>query len=189
VNGPPEEFTFNLVSGPPVPPPNPWVGLAVGLAVIVAVAALARWRARRADQTPPRRRARILWASASGAGAMTAMLVPEQLARNAPFEPSIEFGLLVHFVSMGVLALMLLGTADLLLDAFRPRRSRAWLAIAPLLLAAFVTGTLAATGWLGTVSTEPDPHQLMLVLAGIAAGLTWWSHLPAPANRSAGVFE
>jgi hypothetical protein len=92
--------------------------------------------------------------------------------------------MLAHFGGLSVIAVMLLGTADLLLDAFRPQRTQFWLAIAPPLLTAFTIAMLAGAGWLEPVSFPPDAMQLMLALAALAAGLTWWSYLPAPEWRA-----
>lgn len=172
-----------LMAGPPSDD-HPWIGLAVGAIVLIAAAALA-WRRAHGTAPTPSRSTRIVRAALTCGAAMAAMRAPDEIALGGgPLESAFA-----TFVPVAMLALILLGIADLLLDAFRPHRTRTWLLLAPPLLVVFFVGTLAATGWMDMVSAEADPGEAMLVIAVLAAALTWWSHLPEPGVDVARIFE
>ena len=94
-----------------------------------------------------------------------------------------------NFVGYWLFAAMLVGTTDLVFDAFRPRRSRAWLMLGAPLFAAFIVTILRVTGWTDPLVIPPTRDQAIAVVAALAAGLVWWSWLPASWDPVARVFE
>lgn len=181
------------------PAPEPLVSgallaAAAGLVVLAAVALAVRRRVRRGGSAPAARSRRIVAAGATFGAVLAAMATAADLvapasdwAAGGALERALGLGL--RFGAGALLGALLLGTADLLLDAARPRRTRAWLALAPPLLAGFVVGLLAATGWHGGIGADPGPGLPRLALAGLAGGLVWWSFLPLPGAEVAQLFD
>ena len=174
------------------PSHSPWMLVAVAAVVIVTSFLLAWRRAGRLDSGPPHRIVRIVRASLAFSVASTLMLAAREASRtglgSGLFDPLL-LPLIGKFALLTFVAFVLLGTADLLLDAFRPRRELGWLFFGPLFLVAFVVGILIASGWLDPVSTEGELSVMTLVPALLAAGFTWWSRLPAKNRELAHVFD
>ena len=187
-------LTVSTTGEPGPPPPSPWIGVGIGLVVLAVAIVLVLRHARRPQRMPPRRRVRILVASLAGGAAYLAMLIPLYVyeARDIGALPGLGgFALMlaVHVLIFGALGVPLFGTADLLLDYFRPRRTRAWLALGPLAITAFIVGLLGATGWVRALATAPEGSTSGLILAALIGGLVWWAFLTAPTARVGHVFE
>jgi hypothetical protein len=187
---------FTVISGERPGPEPIWPAVATGAAVLLAAAALAWWRRRAPVAVRPRRGIRILAAGAGGGGgALVQMASSGTMVTGAGgigWDPMADSPLLVlfaHFLGYWLFAAMLVGTTDLLFDAFRPRRSRAWLVIGVPLFAAFIIAMLRATGWTDPLVIPPTRDQAIAVVASLAAGLIWWSWLPASWDPVAQVFE
>jgi H+/Cl- antiporter ClcA len=118
---------------------------------------------------------------------MTFMLVPRELVEAD--DPPFAFRLLVIFGIFSLLALALLVAADLLLDFFRPQRTRNWLLIATPLLTVLIPGAVIASGFPSEIGVFSQIDPVMLAFAGVAAALTWWSDLPVRNAQLAHVFE
>lgn len=177
--------------------PPVWHGFAVGVVLLALMALLARHRAARLDARldagPASRVRRIGEAAFVWAAAWVAMRTAgfAEYGQDRLGDGGIVFALrfLIDLLMFMVTAILLLGTADLLLDMAAPRRTRLWLLAGPLLLALFGTGFLAATGWMEIV-TGAGPRDGMLFLGALIAGLSWWSRLPAAeAERTAAIFD
>ena len=130
-----------------------------------------------------------------GAGAMTLRIAsggssPDRSAWD-PGASQFDSIVIPFFDLLGYLLLagLLIGTGDLLFDALRPSRNRFWLIAGTPLFALFVSGTLYATGSVGSVSIVPTTQQITLVVSALAAGLIWWAWLPMPHDEIAAVFE
>jgi hypothetical protein len=189
VTGGGEQLVLIAVPGPAVHP-VPWAGLAVGAVLFAAVALLARRRAGQMQTAPPWRLGRIVEAALVWAFVYQAMRMPGfgQLDYEG-VGPVFLFGQLLLALGFAILAALLIGTADLLLDGLRPRRTRLWLLGGPPVVALFGIGFLAATGWMDMVSRTPGWREFMLAAGALAAGLAWWSRLPATDRRIAGIFD
>ena len=178
-----------------VPGPEPtiglWLGFAAGAFVLLVVLAHAIWRGSRFEQVPSGRSRRIFRASLTCAGAWTLMVAPQRFIESGalyapPFGETLLFGCLI----MLVIALALVGTADMLLDYFRPKRTPFWAIVAPSLFTAFIVGLFSASDLLDSaIALRQDPWRLMLAAAVLAAGLTWWSYLPGENEQVARVFD
>jgi MYXO-CTERM domain-containing protein len=186
----PVTLHFTTVSGPP---PPIWPGFVMAAAVLLAAVVLAWWR-RRAPVSPrPRRRTRIIVAGAAGGGggALVKMAAPGTIGGTGwgPYAPSPWMDLFVHFLTYWLFAILLVGTTDLLFDVLRPCRNRTWLFVGAPLFAAFIIAILRATGWIDPLVIPPTRDQAIVAVAALAAGLTWWSWLPASWEPIAHVFE
>ena len=169
---------------------TPWAGLAVGGALFVAVALLARRRASMHDLRLASRPLRIVETAALWPIAYTLMRAPEDGAQfGGPFGTPALLGLLASAALFMVTALLLVGTADFLLDALAPRRTALWLLLGPLLLAAFSIGLLAASQWMDIVGPDPGWREVMLAAGLLTAGLAWWSRLPSWESQASDIFD
>jgi hypothetical protein len=184
-----------LTIGPQAPAPL-WPAVVAATLVLAAAAALAWWRRRAPVAVRPRRGIRILAAGAGGGGgALVQMASSGTMVTGAggigwdPMASSPPLVLFAHFLGYWLFAAMLIGTTDLLFDAFRPCRSRAWLIIGVPLFAAFIVAILRVTGWTDPLVVPPTREQAVAVVAALAAGLIWWSWLPASWDPVARVFE
>ncbi len=184
--------TISLRVGPgPEPATDLWFAIAVAAMVLIAAGLLAWWRAR-SEFPQPRRRSRILWASAACSAGLALIMIPTQFASTGLNDGDVGLHLVLGFVLGLIPATMLFGTADLMLDYFRPRRTLIWLVISPFLFTAFIVGILAMSDWLQVLDTSrtgPAP-----IAAVLAAGLVWWSFLPKtgprpPDSRIARIFD
>jgi hypothetical protein len=194
-SGAPQSMTFTVSTGPPAPTPI-WPAVAMGAAVLLAAIALA-WRRRRAAMAGrPRRLTRMVVAAATGGGggALIRMTASGALFTEGrgigwdPFGPSPGI-LPLHLLLYCLFAFALVGTADLLFDALRPRRSLLWLVIGAPVFGAFIIAVLRATGWVDPFVVPPTRDQAALTVAALAAGLSWWAWLPATWQPIAHVFE
>jgi hypothetical protein len=181
-----------VVLNGPEPNTDIWMSVAIAAVVLIAAALLAYWRGTRAGSGPARRRTRILWTALAGAGGLTLILIPNDLRWGGSGDPFFQLGLLMSFAMRAIVALMLFGTLDLMLDYFRPHRVLLWLGVGLVLLPLFVVGILAASSWLEVMElgrASPIPG-----IAAVAAALVWWSWLPTTRGggderRIAHVFE
>ena len=160
-----------------LPDPNAglWAGLAIGLILLAAVAALTLVRARRAGTQAPQRSTRIYRTAFAFAGALTAMSAPRQIMLSTSDPPAIA-ALFATFVGLALAAMVLLGLADHLFGLLRPHRSLRWLLLAPPLFI-FYAGTILTVF---APAPELSLPQAMLALSLAAAAMIWWSDLPAP---------
>ena len=169
---------------------TPWAGLVIGAALFVAVALLARRRARTHELRMASRPHRIVETAAIWAIAYTLMRAPGDAAYDGgPFGTPLGLGLLANAALFMVTALLLVGTADFLLDALAPRRTPLWLLLGPLLLAAFSIGLLAASQWMDIVGPDPGWREVMLAAGLLTAGLAWWSRLPSWESQASDIFD
>jgi predicted permease len=184
---------YIVIPAEPARAPAPWLDPAVGAAALAVAAFLAWRRVRRRDLPPPRRAERIATTVATFAATGLVMLAPGvlgdagRLALRLPFEPVVALG--IGFAALALLGLLLFVTADFLLDALRPHRTRLWLVLAPPLMAAFVVGLFVATGWFDAAQEDGRFSLPMLGTAAAAAGLTWWSRLPKPGELVSSIFS
>ncbi|PSJ37537.1 hypothetical protein [Allosphingosinicella deserti] len=173
-------------AGPPSPLPF-WISLAIGAALVLTAAAQARRSDRVSGQDGPTRSRRILLTACAWAIVVALMAVPEALAGY--IDDSIFIAAPLRIAALLMLAVSLYGGLDLLLDYFAPQRSRAWRPVAVLLFAALPPAFSAATGLHDWAELFGDAGGLRLILAGAAAGLIWWSCLPASHRGLTHVFE
>jgi hypothetical protein len=150
-----------------------WNGLTIGAVMFVAVALLAFRRTRTNAMRTNSRLRRIVETAGLWSVAYTAMQAP---ARS--FGSGGPIDLLLGIALFMVLALALVGVADLLLDALAPRRTPVWLLAGPLFLGVFSIGLLAASHWLDIFRAEPGWREVMLVAGLLIASIGWWSRLP-----------
>ena len=190
MSAPGDEIRLVAVQGPQ-PEPSMWPALAVAFVLLVMAALFAHHRSTALANRSSSRRARILWSSLACGVGVTLVLAADEIAALLLAAPQALAALGFGIAAGTVLAALLFGSADLMLDAFRPRRSLAWLCIGPLLLTLYGVGFLAASEWLDGFDAGPaGPAPLGAVLA---AALVWWSLLPAAGRESgpdvAAIFE
>jgi hypothetical protein len=139
------------------------------------------------DVDPPRRGFRIAVAAVTWSGVIALMLAPEQFyaAHGVPF----ALMLLVRVVGLAAFAFVLFAAADLLLQYFRPQLSWNWLMTAPPLFTGLTLGFIIASGMGDAFDVFAEAGYPALIPAGCAAGLSWWSWLPAPHGQPIHVFE
>jgi hypothetical protein len=180
-----EQYHLVVLTGPQ-PEPSVWPALAVAAVLLVAAAFFTWRRATMPDRRPARRLARIIWSSLACAGGVTLVMAPAEIVSNLVVQtvPDVIADLGIGFLGWAILAFLLFGSADLMLDAFRPRRTLAWLLTGPSLLTLYGVGFLAASEWLD--GFDPGPAGPTPLAAVLAAALVWWSLLPAAAGREAG---
>lgn len=159
-----------------LPDPNAglWAGLAIGLILLAAAAALTLVRARRAGAPAPQRSTRIYRTAFTFAGALTAMSAPREIMLSTSDPPAIA-ALFATFAVLALAAMVLLGLADHLIGLLHPHRSRRWLLIAPPLFIAYAGAILTVFA----PAPELSLPQAMLALSLAAAAMIWWSDLPA----------
>ncbi|HEY0313424.1 MAG TPA: hypothetical protein VGC56_13115 [Allosphingosinicella sp.] len=178
-----------IISSPAEPQwsPSPWLPWAIGILLFLAAAFLAYRRAAPAVQDVPRRRHRILLTGLAWAAMLALMFAPHEYATSsiAPF----WLTLVVLTVGLFVLGTVVLGATDLMLDYFRPRRRREWLAIGPLLFAIIVPTTIFVIGVGASFELFAQAGPGPIALAAAAAGFVWWAWLPAFDAKLAYVFE
>lgn len=162
----------------------------IAVALFVAMALLARRRSRTLTARAPSRTRRIVETAAIWSVAYTAIWAPfDAIHVGLPSGLSGAFGLLLRAALFMVLALALVGAADLLLDALAPRHTPAWLLAGPLLIAAFAIGMLAASHWMDIFRDDPGWRETVLTAGLLIAGLNWWSLLPRPGADLSGIFD
>jgi hypothetical protein len=170
---------------PPAPPPSPWIGWAIGAALLSGAAALARRRVLRHAEAPTRAW-RIVSAAVAAAFTLALMESPRDLIDAAPDFAVWLAGRLIFFT---LVFGPLFGALDLLLDAAKPTRRRPWLLVGIPLFAALLPTAIGATNlweW-PLMFAEGGPGAA--ALAGAVAGLVWWSCLPVRDARLAAIFE
>jgi hypothetical protein len=123
------------------------------------------------------------------ASSLTLWLVGDELVRSGASTELVPLAAVAAAIFLAV-CMVLFGVADFWLALLRPRRSRRWLAAAILLFMLLVGLCLA----IAQLAVDP-PTALVtakmaatLVIAA-AAGIAWWSYLPAPSTDVAGRFE
>lgn len=173
-----------------------WPAIVAGALILAAAAGLAWWRGRGQRQRRASRPIRIFAASVAGGGsAMALMALSGPAVAEAggwapdPFGPSPELIILAHILAYLLLALMLVGTGDLLFDAGRPSRNRFWLILGAPFFAIFLIATLSLTNWVDPFAMPPGSKQATLAVSALAASLIWWAWLPPPHHEMADVFE
>jgi len=188
--------TVVVFTATPSPPAevSVWPAIVAGALILAAASGLAWWRGKRRGHRRPSRLVRIFAASVAGGGsgmAMTAMSHPVAAAADGvnPYAPSPELVMLAHILSYLLLAVMLVGTGDLLFDAARPSRSRFWLTLGASLFAVFLIATFSLTGWVDPFAMPPGIEQGALAVSALAAALIWWAWLPLPHHEMADIFE
>jgi hypothetical protein len=168
-----------------------WIGLAIGGACFVAVALLAIRRNLTQDRRPVSRPGRIVETAALWSVPYTAMCVPGMggLYAGSAFGSAALVDVLRSTAFFMIPALLLIGAADLLLDALTLRRTPAWLLIGPLLLGGFAIGLLAGSHWMDIFRAEPGWREVMLAGALLIAGIGWWSRLPGRDAAAGEIFD
>jgi hypothetical protein len=188
----PGEQEVRLVVVGPQPDPGMWPAIAAAILLLAAAALLAHRRATRPDARPAGRIGRILWSSLACAGGLSFVMAPGEIVGNL-FQtiPNVIAAFAIKLLGWTILAALLFGSADLMLDALRPRRTLAWLSIGPPLLTLYGVGFLAASEWLD--GFDPGPAGPAPLAAVLAAALVWWSLLPVAADPEsrgvAAIFE
>jgi len=173
------------------PAPAPWIGWAIGASLLIGVAVTVRRRAAKQDSETPHRVVRILVSALAGSSVVTLMLAPQQFRElsDIPFAVPFALALFSRLLALTAFGFALVAVPDLVLDYFHPRRTRIWLMIAPPLFIALTLGFIVASGVDDSFHIFSEAGYPVLVPAGGAAGLIWWSWLPAPHSRLVGVFE
>jgi len=171
---------------PPPPGPSPWLPWAIGAAALLAAGAVAYRRVAADDRGVPRRRARIAITGLTWAATLAAMLAPRDYASGSGDFPLF---LLARVALLTAFAAALLGALDLMLDYFQPRRRLPWLVLGPALFAVVVPLTASMGDLSASLSMLSEAGPGPLALAGIAAGLVWWSCLPNWDVRLASIFD
>ena len=181
--------TVTLENVPPAQQPDTLLGLGAALLALACAGSLAARRNRRPAEPAPPRLMRIFAAASLFASSLTLWLVADELSRSGA---SGELPVLAAVAAAAflVVGLVLFGIADFWLAMLRPRRSRRWLAAAILLFMLLVGLCLAIALW----ATDPPANPIQANLAvtiviAAAAGIAWWSYLPAPRADVAGRFE
>jgi hypothetical protein len=168
------------------PGPSPWLPWAIGAAALLLAGAVASRRAARDHRGAPSRRTRIAITGLSWAATLTAMFAPRDYATAAWDFPLF---LLARVAVLTLFAAALLGALDLMLDYFQPRRRLPWLLLGPALFAIVVPFTASMGDLSASLSMLSDAGPGPLALAGVAAGLVWWSCLPNWDVRLASIFD
>jgi len=179
--------TVSIVNiSPPPPGPSPWLPWAIGAAALLAAGAVAYRRAARHHRGVPSRRARIAITGFTWAATLAAMFAPRDHATGGG---DFLLFLLARVALLTVFAAALLGALDLMLDYFQPRRRLPWLLLGPALFAIVVPLTASIGDLSASLSMLSDAGPGPLALAGVAAGLVWWSCLPHWDVRLASIFD
>jgi hypothetical protein len=179
--------TVSIVDiSPPPPGPSPWLPWAIGAAALLVAGAVAYRRAAGEDRDVPSRRVRIAITGLTWAATLTAMFAPRDYARAGWEFPLF---LLARVALLTMFAAVLLGALDLMLDVFQPRRRRPWLLLGPAVFASVVPLTASIGDLSASISMLSDAGPGPLGLAGVAAGLVWWSCLPTLDLRLASIFD
>jgi hypothetical protein len=164
-----------------------WIGWSIGAALLIGVAVMAARRSAMRDVGRPRRLFRVSVAAFTWSSVIALMLAPQQFyeSHDLPF----VLVLILRMAGLAGFAFVLFGGADLFLEHFRPQPSRNWLMIAPPLFIGLTLGFVIASGLGNSFDVFPEAGYPVLIPAGGAAGLSWWSWLPAPHGQLAHVFE
>jgi len=171
---------------PPPPGPSPWLPWAIGGGALLVAGAVAYRRAGGDHRDVPSRRVRIAITGLTWAATLTAMFAPRDYATAGWDLPVF---LLARVALLTMFAAALLGALDLMLDYFQPRRRRPWLLLGPALFASVVPFTASIGDLSASISMLSDAGPGPLALAGVVAGLVWWSCLPTWDVRLASIFD
>ncbi len=166
-----------------------WVALTLTLLLLVGAALFARWPSRRQASHSAPRWLRILAVAIAFAGAITALLVFEQIwFRNSAEQVAVRT--ILAFASLLVIGLIFSAIADFWLGLFRPHRSRNWLPIAIGSFVLFVALYLILIALIdGTTLDMTVPEMLQAAAIALVTALSWWSLLPPARKEVSRVFD
>ena len=169
--------------------PDAWVGFVIVLVALAVACGVARRRTRMAEAEPPGRLMRICYSSMAFSGAMITLLVASEVFRTQPSSLMIPM-VGIALASFTLVGMILFGIADFWLGLLRPCRNRSWMVAAIVSFGLVIAAALTLAYWIAGATQELlHPDVLQICGAGIAAGIIWWSFLPAPRRDVSGLFE